>query len=519
MGHMKKSSDSSDVRSFAVRTLSLVLFLGSVASHSALAASGPSGRSKAITRASQPDFSKARKLIQEQLAASYPPLAPVPSLSIAVARKGEVLWEERFGWADRENRIPATKDTMYYTASVAKIFTATALMVLHERKQLDLDRPVNDYLVGAKLHSPAWNPAQATVRRVETHTAGLTSFNAPQHMSVDEMIGRYGILFWPPGEHFDYSNLGPIINEEVIARVSGQSYAEFMRSKVFGPLGLTHASVGFDPSLAQYTARSYHADPKLGIVPPQHGGIYCSAHDLLRFGMFHLKTRAPGQKAILSARSIDAMQNETVDAGDNGRYGLGWWVEDNRFGYRSVLSQGGTDAAQAWLRLIPSEGIAVVLLCNAGNASANPIIDEILSALLPAYAENRKKPVAAMGSPQHASRPLPPFVGSWKGIIKTLRSDIPLTLSISESGDVHVQIGSQPAAVLEKTRFNEKRLYGIIAGSLGVEQDGVSQADKVEFELYLRDGALKGAAVTRPNPELPFWTELNKLPGTGAGQR
>src|SRR5207244_2678210 len=149
-----------------------------------------------------------------------------------VARKGEALWEEGFGWADRENRVPATPDTLYYTASVAKIFTGTALMALHERKKLDLDRPVNDYLVGAKLRSPAWDPALATVRRVEMHTAGLTSFNAAGPMSADEMIGRYGILFWPPGEHFDYSNLGPIINEEVIARVSGQSYAEFMRSQV-----------------------------------------------------------------------------------------------------------------------------------------------------------------------------------------------------------------------------------------------------------------------------------------------
>jgi CubicO group peptidase (beta-lactamase class C family) len=424
-----------------------------------------------------------------------------------------VLWEESFGWADRENRVPATPDTLYYMASVTKIFTATALMMLQERKRLDLDRPVNDYLVGAKLHSPAWNPAQATVRRVETHTAGLTGFNATQPIPFDEMIRRYGILFWPPGEHFDYSNMGPIINEEVIARVSGQSYAEFMRSQVFRPLGLTHTSVGFDPNLAQYTAHSYHADPKLGIAPPQRGGIYCSAHDLLRFGMFHLKTRPPAQKAILSDRSIDAMRNETVDAGDNGRYGLGWWVEDNRFGYRSVLINGGTDAAQAWLRLIPSEGIAVVVLCNAGNTSGDPFIDEILSALLPAYAKNREKPIAPTSTETTRPSPIPPkpFVGSWKGSIKTLRSDIPLTLSVSESGEAHVQVGSQPVAALEKAQFNDKRLYGIISGRLGIEEDGASQADKLEFELYLRDGALKGAAVTRPNPELPFWTELNKV--------
>jgi CubicO group peptidase (beta-lactamase class C family) len=455
------------------------------------------------------------------MSASYPCCTPLPSLSIAVARHGKVLWEESFGWADRENRIPATPNTLYYTASVAKTFTATALMLLSERKRLDLDRPVNGYLAGAKLHSPAWNPALATVRRVETHTAGLTTFNAPQPMPVDEMIARYGILFWPPGEHFDYSNLGPLINEEVIARVSKRSYAEFMRTQVFRPLGLTHTSVGFDPALEKYTARSYHADPKLGIAPPQSGGIYCSAHDLLRFGMFHLKTRAPGQKAILSDRSIDAMQNQTVDTGDHtrNRYGLGWWVEDHRFGYRSVLGQGGTDAAQAWLRLIPSEGIAVVVLCNTGNTSGDPFIDEILSALLPTYAKNRKKLVAPTSTETPPPSPMPskPFVGRWKGIIKTLRSDIPLTLTVSASGETHIQLGSQPPAVLDKTEFNENRLYGIMSGNLGIEQDGASQADLLEFELYLRNGALKGAAVTRPYPSLPFWAELHKIIETEPG--
>src|SRR5262249_38083113 len=135
--------------------------------------------------------------------------------------------------------------------SINKNFTETALMILHERKKVDLDRPVNDYLVGAKLSSPAWNSAEATVRRVATHTAGLTTFNATQSLSNDETIRRYGVLFWPPGEQFDYSNLGPIILQEIIARSSGVSYAEFMRSEVFRPLGLTRASVGFDPSLEQ----------------------------------------------------------------------------------------------------------------------------------------------------------------------------------------------------------------------------------------------------------------------------
>src|SRR5687767_14110279 len=118
MTRMNAPSGLNCVRSFALR----ILLLASATSLSALAESGPSHRSK-------PDFSKARKLIQENMV-QY----SIPSISVAVARRGEILWEEGFGWADRENRIPATEHTMYYMASVNKSFTAVALMSLQERK-------------------------------------------------------------------------------------------------------------------------------------------------------------------------------------------------------------------------------------------------------------------------------------------------------------------------------------------------------------------------------------------------
>jgi hypothetical protein len=192
---MNKSNDVNGVRSFALR----LLFLATVASRSMVASSAPNDASK-------PDFSNVRRFIQEQLMAKS-----IPSMAVAVARNGTILWEEAFGWADRENRVPATEHTMYYTASVTKSFTETAIMILHERKKLDVDRPVNDYLGTAKLTSTAFNPAAATIRRVATHMAGLTTFNPTNPHPVEEMIRRYGVLFWPPGERYDYSNFGSII--------------------------------------------------------------------------------------------------------------------------------------------------------------------------------------------------------------------------------------------------------------------------------------------------------------------
>src|SRR5262249_2287361 len=70
----------------------------------------------------------------------------LPSIAVAVSRDGKVLWEEGFGWADREARIPATEHTMYPLASISKPITATALMILRQRGSLDLDRPINEHL-------------------------------------------------------------------------------------------------------------------------------------------------------------------------------------------------------------------------------------------------------------------------------------------------------------------------------------------------------------------------------------
>ncbi len=184
---------------------------------------------------SQTDFSEVRKLIQTQMAARA-----IPSLSVAVARHGEIIWEEAFGFADKEKGIPANQETMYYVASVTKTFTATALKILEERKQIDFDRPINDYIRPMGVTSPIWNPKEATVQSVATHMAGLTTFGrncyADQsncRISAEETIKRYGILFWRPGDHFDYSNLGYGILGEAIRQVSGKSYADFLRDEVY----------------------------------------------------------------------------------------------------------------------------------------------------------------------------------------------------------------------------------------------------------------------------------------------
>jgi CubicO group peptidase (beta-lactamase class C family) len=146
---------------------------------------------------------------------------------------------------------------------------------------------------------------------------------------MDETISRYGILVSPPGEVFRYSNLGFGIIDYLITRTSGTPYADFMRNEVFIPLGLTHTSVDVEPGLEPYASERYAWGGK--VVPFyafDHAGasaVWSSAHDLVRFGMFHLKAHLADQKAILSDSVIDLMHRgvSPVAFGDSGTsYGL-----------------------------------------------------------------------------------------------------------------------------------------------------------------------------------------------------
>ena len=133
----------------------------------------------------------------------------LPSLAVGVAREGTIVWEEGFGWADRERRVEATPHTLYSLASISKPITATGLMVLVERGLIDLDNPIDDYLGDAKINARTGKAAEATVRRVANHTAGLPLHyqffyaDEPYHRPpMDETIRRYANLVTPPGERW-----------------------------------------------------------------------------------------------------------------------------------------------------------------------------------------------------------------------------------------------------------------------------------------------------------------------------
>jgi CubicO group peptidase (beta-lactamase class C family) len=445
----------------------------------------------------------------------------VPSIAVAVAKDGNILWEEGFGWADRERRIAATEHTPYSLASISKPITATALMTLVQAGKVDLDRPMNDYLGDAKLIARVGDAREATVRRVANHTSGLPLhvqfFYADEPYSPpsrDETILRYGNLVTRPGETYEYSNLGYGVLDYLIERVSGEPYAQFMRKNVLVPLGMTRSSVGIGPGLEELTATRY--DPAGAPLPfydfdhPGASAVFASAHDLVRYGMFHLKSHLRDQQAILTDASIDEMNRRTAGEEDDG-YGVGFSVA-RRNGYRVVGHTGSMGGVSTQMQLFPDQRLAIVVLSNARSSLPKTTFERLAHQLLPGW------PLPAKEQPrsQPTFTAVPALTGSWKGTLHTYTRDQPVEMTFQPDGDIHVRLGEQLTALVNHASFEEGVLHGAFSARVGTP-DTDRYDNTLLLSLRLRGQVLNGSATAvsirdkaRAYGALTHWVELSK---------
>jgi len=434
----------------------------------------------------------------------------VPSLAVAVARGGKIIWAEGFGWADREARIPATEHTTYSLASISKPITATGLMTLAERGRLQLDKPANDYLGTGKITGLAGDASLATVRRVANHTAGL-----PLHYmfyydgaidrvpTMDEAIARYAVTVYAPGSSWQYSNLGFGILDHIIERLSGQSYADFMRAEVFLPLGMTHTSIHIAPGLEPFAAVRYdNAGKRVPFYDFDHRGgsaVYASAHDLVRFGMFHLKDHLADQKRILADSTIDAMHVSTTGI-PGSEYGIGWAVGDE-MGLKRFAHSGGMPGVNTALYLYPTEDLAVVVLSNTTSRHPFTLAMDIVAGLVPRYADSLKARRARQTPPTPATWSTPArLAGEWKGTIRTWDGTKPFTLTFQADGDVVARLGDSPRALVWDAGWQGDSVFvGRFAGTVPTP-DASLHRHSIFLNLTWRGGKLSGQASAQTIP-------------------
>ncbi len=452
----------------------------------------------------------------------------IPSVVVASAKGGRIVWEEGFGLANRERHVPASPQTMYSLASISKPITATGLMLLVQRGLVSLDAPANDYLGSSKLRAFEGNASDATVRRVANHTAGLpTHFqffysDAPvARPTMDEAIARYGIVVAPPGTRANYSNLGFGIIERIIERRAEAAYPDFMRREVFAPLGLTRTAIVTAPIAGDTVAERYdrHGSP-IPWYDFDHRGasaVYASAHDLIRFAMFHLKDRVPGQRAILRDSTLDAMHAATARHSEFVGYGVGWRSHYHDFGYTGIGHTGGMPGVATLMRLYPEEDAAVVVLTNAAdNAAVGQIARAVTAALLPRYAANVRHFIPPSSAPRVG---IPrELLGEWEGAVRTWSGSVAIHLSLRGDTVASVTLGTAREEMLSEVAWRDTLVTGSFPGEIPTD-DARRHPHRLRLAVAPRDDRLSGALMAEGSPgddarvyyTLSSWVTLRRV--------
>lgn len=314
--------------------------------------------------------------------------------ALLIARYGKVLLQKAWGWASRGpetaamslatllapgpmRNAPATLDTQFRLGSMNKMFTAVAALQLVEAGKLRLDDVIGKYLPDYPNKDVA---SKVTVRHLLTHTGGTGDIFGPDFMAKRDKLREhidylklYGsrALTHEPGARFEYSNYGFVLLAALIERVSGMPYYDYLRNKVFLPVGMKSTDSLPETDEVQYRAAGYMRQGDSWVSNAETlpwrgtgaGGGYSTVGDLLLFA------QALGSGKLISRKMlVEATQPQSQE------YGFGFQVltEGKLRGYGH---SGGAPGMSAELRIFPQLGYVIIALSNLDPPAASRLAE------------------------------------------------------------------------------------------------------------------------------------------------
>jgi D-alanyl-D-alanine carboxypeptidase len=346
----------------------------------------------------------------------------VAGAAIGIVRDQELAWRRGFGYADLERERAVDADTLFRCGSITKTFTATAIMQMRDEGKLNIDDPLVRYIPEfAAVKARFSTPEDVTIRRLLTHTSGLmgegpnNGWETLEFPPIEEMVaalGRTEILI-EPDTQYKYSNLGFALLGEVIARVSGTPYAEYIQRNLLHPLGMTGSGFSLTDSMrprmaAGYTARFLEGAPQLAPHPilrgwDAAGALYSSVNDLARWISLQFRTTAPVREGsqVLKGGSLTRMHRiQFMESNWMTGYGLGWRA-DRRGENIYLHHSGGIHGFLTKVTFNQPHRIGTIVLTNTNPHMAFETIGyELLETIIPAIRE-------ATDAARSMSKPVP----------------------------------------------------------------------------------------------------------------
>ena len=340
-----------------------------------------------------------------------------PGLSIAIVHDQELVWARGFGYADLANRVAASADTRYRIASVTKLFTSTAILLLRDAGKLQLDDPVARHLPWFEIRQRHSEAEPVTIRHLLTHTSGLpreaafpywTDARFPSRAQVRERLPQQESAY-PAATRWKYSNLALALAGEIVAAVSGRPWEEFVQQRILDPLGMNDTLTGpprpDDPRLAAGYGRRLPGEERAVLdSATDYAGIACAANmtstvaDLAKFTQLQFRDGPAGGAQILRGSTLREMQRvHWLDPDWTQGWGLGFKVIRGR-GVTCIGHSGRVPGHRTQVLLCPAARTGVIVIGNAGDCDPMRYCERAFELALPAVTEKRRSGTAAGAS-------------------------------------------------------------------------------------------------------------------------
>jgi len=463
----------------------------------------------------------------EKIAATVIDRKATPSVAIGVAKNGKLVFAKAYGYRNLDDKVPADADTMYGIGSNTKQFTAAAILLLRDAGKLDIDAPVSRYLPSIP------HGGEVTVRNLLTHTGGYAEFTelpdidrlaarpATSEEILDTVVARP--LGFKPGTKWQYSNTGYVMLATIVEKLSGTSYEDFLRTRIFEPLGMTRTRYE-DESLVETDRATGYSRFAMGVQEHESHLDYTwlSGAGAIESTLADLETwnNAIDRGTLLSAASREMMHTSFKLAdGSDTRYGFGLFLQPLPGGKHAVLHGGDTTGFGTQDARFVEDGIDVIVLTNQEPASYNAIMSAVYRVVVPpappAPLPTTAPAVPAAGaSPKPAATPAPipyskPEVDALarRWLDDAIAGKIDFT-KLRPSARAALRLPRIQAALRDLARFGD-RTYTLV----NVDRRAPSSAYQYLLRTSKRtllyifsiddDGLVAGGDVFDPNPLAP----------------
>jgi D-alanyl-D-alanine carboxypeptidase len=313
---------------------------------------------------------------------------------VLIAKDSKVIFQQAYGYSDRDTKRPNSIDTKFRFGSMGKMFTGVAIMQLVQEGKVNLEDTIGSYLTDY----PNKEVSKVTIHQLLTHTGGTGDVFGPEfehhRLELKELmdyVALYGVrgLLFAPGSKHEYSNYGYILLGRIIEVISGMSYDKYVHEHIFTVAGMNSTDnlpeniIALDTSIAlPYTTRNPMNEFRtaLDFLPyrgTSAGGGYTTAEDLLKFdnALFSYK--------LLSQKYTEMLTTGKVNTPMPGlKYAYGFEERNTPDGIRSIGHGGGAPGMNGSFTIFPNTGYTIIVLANIDPPAADEIGKFIIMQLL-----------------------------------------------------------------------------------------------------------------------------------------